>query len=668
MTGTGELYANCARHAEAAAGFRCIECGELLCQQCIEIGSHLIFCGLCGERAIELDEWERPQPALAGPAARTNATRRLDELRTQTAQLKEVPPSAPAETSASSPPEVTAPPALGDRIRRDPPPRPRPVVATATEPVERLSHTGPAVFIINHAVIPTATIAMVAALLFFLLDVRSVFLTGTEALKWVGFCFVTATVLIARYGRASANAERQGCYTLALAGATVVAMTVSPWANPSGGYSGSVVNLLIILVVWRFATRLTHRLSFEGARMKEPKPRLYGTERLRLEQWQSATSEGGQGNHRDEIPEPEPETREGGDNPVVPVARLAAAGLLAFALGEPFLLAGPPAAGERALGAMIAFLLAGGVVLAAGSGLGTLRRVRALGGRASLTMLPGRIATAGGVMVMLAALALTLPGIDVRGTGSLRPASPGSGAEGGDSGQAKDEGGDSEQPQKAAETQGEASSNDRKASSEPPAEQTRGPSRAAASLVGQMAELGKWLRYVVIVLAALFALWGLWWFLNHLASASAWLSQTMRNLLRQLHASIAGFLQQLSIGLGRLFRRRVRKQRTPQVDPFADWEVLRRLQPREAIVAAYGRLLAVFELLDHPHRERQTPYEFLASIPGRLKRLSDPAENLTEAYVKTAYSGTSVGEADRQRALDALEEIRLHVTQMQAQE
>ncbi len=638
----GELYANCARHTETAAGFRCIECGQLLCRQCIEIGSHLIFCGLCGERAIELDEWERPQPALAGPDTKADAARRLDELRGETPQLEEQPPTAP-------------------------PPRPRPISVTTEEPVERLSHAGPAVFIINHAVIPAATIAMVAALLFFLLDVRSVFLTGTEALKWVGFCFVTATVLIARYGRASANAERQGCYTLALAGATVVAMTVSPWANPSGGYSGSVVNLLIILVVWRFATRLTHRLSFEGAHIKNPRPRLYGVERLRLEQWQNSNPETNPSDPG-EAPKPGSKTRESGDNPVIPVARLTAAGLLAFALGEPFLLAGPPATGERALGAMIAFLLASGVVLAAGSGLGTLRRVRALGGRASLTMLPGRVAAAGGVMVMLAALALTLPGIDVRGTGALRPASPGSGTEGGDSGQAEDEGGDSEQPQKTAESQGEASSNDRKPGSETSAQQARGPSRAAASLVGQMAELGKWLRYVVIVLAALFALWGLWWFLNHLASAGGWLSRTMTSLLKRLRLSLAGFLQQLNSGLARLFRRRSRSRGAPQADPFADWEALRSLQPREGIVAAYSRLLAAFELLDHPRRERQTPYEFLASVPGRLTRLSDPARGLTEVYVKAAYSGTSVDEADRKRALDALEEIRLHVTQRQAQE
>ncbi len=629
--GAGELYAACARHPDVAAGFQCCECGRLLCQRCVKLGSHLIFCGICGERAIELDELERPQPALAGPAAAQAAADRHDALRRDAGRSEET-------LTDAIQPDATRRQVQPDAAAR---PSPWPRSAPPADP----PGTGAAVFAVNHVVIPAATIAMVSALLFFLLDVRSVFLSGTEALKWVGFWFVGATVLIARYGRTSANAERQGCYTLALAGATVVAMTVSPWADPSGGFGDSLANLLIILVVWRFATRLTHRLSFEGSRDQGDEPRLYGTERLRLEQWRR---------ERGEAPkEAEEPAGDDGGNPVVPVARLAAAGLLAFALGEPFLLAGPPAAGERALGAMIVFLLAAGMVLAAGAGLGTLRRVRSLGGQASLGMLPGRIASAGMVIVLLSALALAMPGIEIRGTGALRPAAPDDGTEGGDSGQARDEGSGSEQPAEANQRRDNAPGNDRKQTAEQPTDQrSRGLSKAATYFVGRLAELGKWLRYAVVVMAMLLALWGLWWLLHHLGSTRQWLTSELGRLLRRLLA-----------GLGGLFRRSEKQRRKRRIDPFADWQALHQLEPREAVVAAYGRLLAAFELLEHPRPERQTPYEFLTSIPARLKGLARPARDLTEVYVKAAYSGTPVDEADRRGALAALEALEvLHRT------
>ena len=517
---------------------------------------------------------------------------------------------------------------------------------------------GGAVALINHVVVPVATIAMVSALLFFLLDVRSAFLTGTEALKWVGFWFVTASVLIARYGRASANVERQGCYTLALAAATLVAMTVSPWARPSGGLANPLINLVIVAAVWRFATRLTRALSLEGGLGKAPEPRLYGVERLRMEAWRrehprelaAAPSAGRR---------PEASTSLAGGNPGAPVARLAATGIVIFALAEPLLLSAPPAVGERALGAMIAFLLAAGVVLAAGSGLGTLRRVRAAGGRASLGGLPGRVALAGLTMVALLALALAVPGIEYRGTGVLRP---GSGQEAEQRAETARQGGGGE-ASGGEESAGEA---DRGRGSEPeapsPETSDRGSSgdgrrgsrssgsfsAAASSLVGQLAELGRWLRYLVAAGVGLLALWGLWRLLKHLSSARRWLRNGIGRLWRQLLAAASV-----------LFRRRRRRRQAAAADPFADWQALSRLEPRHAVLDAYGRLLAAFELLGHPRPERHTPYEFLASIPPNLKTYAGPARRLTDLYVKAAYSRSAADGADRKKAVAALEEIKM---------
>ncbi|HEV7784072.1 MAG TPA: hypothetical protein VGQ28_01980, partial [Thermoanaerobaculia bacterium] len=70
----------------------------------------------------------------------------------------------------------------------------------------------------HHVLVPAAVIAMVASMLFYLVDVRSAFLGGGPALKWIGFCFAVATVLIERYRYRglSGDADLQGCYTVAL--------------------------------------------------------------------------------------------------------------------------------------------------------------------------------------------------------------------------------------------------------------------------------------------------------------------------------------------------------------------------------------------------------------------------------------------------------------------
>ncbi|HEY0410650.1 MAG TPA: hypothetical protein VGE42_10330, partial [Candidatus Dormibacteraeota bacterium] len=80
---------------------------------------------------------------------------------------------------------------------------------------------GPATLFTRHVVVPAAIIAMVAALLFYLLEVRAVFLGGGTGFKLVGLCFSAATVLTARYSRVSTGGMDEGpgsgCYTVALA-------------------------------------------------------------------------------------------------------------------------------------------------------------------------------------------------------------------------------------------------------------------------------------------------------------------------------------------------------------------------------------------------------------------------------------------------------------------
>ena len=66
----------CATHVGAAAAFRCDGCGRLLCPDCVEEGHRLLFCRLCGERALPLAAGEPATvPARQRTAQRAAAAR-----------------------------------------------------------------------------------------------------------------------------------------------------------------------------------------------------------------------------------------------------------------------------------------------------------------------------------------------------------------------------------------------------------------------------------------------------------------------------------------------------------------------------------------------------------------------------------------------------------------
>lgn len=52
----------CAQHPETPALYACDACGRSLCDQCITAGHALLFCKVCGERAIPLAPAEGPVP------------------------------------------------------------------------------------------------------------------------------------------------------------------------------------------------------------------------------------------------------------------------------------------------------------------------------------------------------------------------------------------------------------------------------------------------------------------------------------------------------------------------------------------------------------------------------------------------------------------------------
>jgi hypothetical protein len=324
---------------------------------------------------------------------------------------------------------------------------------------------------------------------------------------------------------------------------------------------------------------------------------------------------------------------------------LAALALVAFALGEPVLLKATPQTGVRALAAVVIFLFATGIVLAAGSSLDSLRRAEWGGGLVSPLLVPGRLALAGGLLVLVLAAALAVPGLQFQGTGLLRPPrAHGEGEEQDRGYQQADQAGKLEKhpideesaqrgsrPERNEQPGGNRTSQDRQAA-------LPGPS---AALIRMLATVGKWLivpLVLALVLAGLWALLRLW---PQLAGWRTRMLERWRSLLRRFAA---------------LFKGRPRKARA--ADPLADLESLALLPPREAVLAAYLRFLDFLESLGFPRPAKSTPYEVLHAMPASLRPLEDTARSLTELYVQAAYAPEPVEHDAGQRAILILKGMR----------
>lgn len=492
-------------------------------------------------------------------------------------------------------------------------------------------------FLTHHVVVPAAVIAMVASFLFYLVDVRSAYLGGGASLKWVGFCFVMATVLIERYQRVTSEEDLKGCYTGALAAATIVVMIVSPWDPESGKAGLTLANLLIVAAVWHFATRVTRELSPEIDRppTRRTIPQIFGGPSL---------------------PIPEKKLPAAVRNPAARVAQLAAVALLIFALTEPVLLAAVPQTGVKALAAVVVFLFSTGVVLAAGSALDTLRRAERAGAEVRPGLVPGRVAVAALLLASVLSAGLALPGLEYQGTGRLKP--PPTHGEGVEENRGNQETLDNNIP--SQETPNGDLGVDRPDQidpAQPPApggslDETPPPLRRrtesapspgpAAGMLSLLARVGKLLLIPLILAFGGVALWGL---------VRLW------PLLSGWRSKVAGRWRAFLDRLAGLFTRPGRAAKT-SADPFQRLDTLLNLPDREMILAAYQRFLLLLESLGHERPEKATPYEILAGLPPRLKPLEAAARTLTDLYVLAAYAADPVEPGAPERSVAALKSMR----------
>ena len=258
--------------------------------------------------------------------------------------------------------------------------------------------------------------------------------------------------------------------------------------------------------------------------------------------------------------------------------------------------------------------------------------------------MPKRLVLAGALLLVVLIASLAMPGIHFQGTGRLGPpTAQGEGEEKDRGYQRGDKTGELGQrpPQETRSQDGSQgrrqNPRSERRSSQVVAAVLGGPAAAMLNLLGM---LSKWL-IVPLVLALI--LGGLWALLRLWPHLGGWWGR-LTGRLRALLARLAG-----------LFTRPTRKAKEAAgINPLADLEGLDALPPREAVLAAYQRFLALLNFLGHPRPERTTPYELLQVLPRDLRRLEAPARSLTDLYVQAAYAAEPVEHGAREQAILSL--------------
>ena len=447
----------------------------------------------------------------------------------------------------------------------------------------------PAAFVTVHALVPAAIVGH--GLLLPVLPPPGALdlLRQHRRAAVVGFLFVFATVLTARYGATRADRATQAVYSIILLVATAMAlMTRSPTT------AAALSSMVLLAVVWLYATGVTFALSLEG----------------KLE-----TSTRGA---------------------VAPVVALALVALFVFAMGEPLMLNAEPAVAIQALVAIIVFLLSTGLTLAAASTTSQARRAYRLGGEVALNVMPLRIGAAAVVGVVVLAVGLVVPGVHYSGSGRIQSAP--------DDiwrsdlfrwGRMRRRGSSANSSSAGCRGGGSRGS---KRSRGPRARRRRHcPSSRACSI---------WAR-----LSCWRCSWDAW------PSPSSTMGAAPGRLVQKIGDHLSAWWSRWARRLPRRAAGREPGPRA-DIDPFADLEGLAQRPAREAVVEAYLRSTVLLERLGHPRPPAATPNDLLGSLPEGLAHLAAPLQRITGLYVVAAYSDEQVRSEDREGAIATLRQMR----------
>jgi len=150
--------------------------------------------------------------------------------------------------------------------------------------------------------------------------------------------------------------------------------------------------------------------------------------------------------------------------------------------------------------------------------------------------------------------------------------------------------------------------------------------------------------YFVLACLAVFAFYGLLRAAGAIAFRLARKRKTFPKWLRDFFDKLDRFLMKIA-RLPKLprFKRKIRiapavSRSAKYRNPLAKTQPTERTQIADAVAVSYDAMCALAEDIGAPREPGQTPYEYLLSLPGELKNLSEEARELTHLYVRAQYS------------------------------
>jgi hypothetical protein len=562
--------------------------------------------------------------------------------------------------------------------------------ASTTDSPRRLQYRTTTDYLID-ALTPLMIFMMVSSVIFFLLDVRYVYLEiwtvdrfgqmYEQTLHWVAFFFVMGVValnrLIAREGKNESVLYivgltfAIGLYTFSTT--DQIGSVAHNFMNQP--YLATLFNMGIVALIWWIASRLTHECCvdenpiagdigiltgtarrlhnalsgksvFTGTKKKE-EPYILGTELDAIDpsEWRPP--------EKKKTPSPDVATKRlPKRHPGISVFYASIPAMVVFAVGQWVLRSGDVDITLRAH-IFLAVYTISALSLLMLSSLGGLRQYF----QARRIKIPAGIGPfwtgMGSVMILMVAIAaswMPAPGPPPSVRRLEPPAYNQINTAQGDTSQsentsdAKDHKGD-----QAAASSNKATPQQGK--TPPSKSQAPEPKTTAEALAIRFPNLSRVFRVAEIIVLVCMGLMGLYALVRVLGAIVV----SLTGKSGRGFPALARFLKALDRFLQRLTHvpslpklrlpRRVRPEvalSTRYVNPLGDPALSRRMTPAEVVEYSYAALCALAHDLAVPRRTDQTPYEFIESFPASLGGLREDAIRLTNLYVVAAYSNLSL--------------------------
>lgn len=523
--------------------------------------------------------------------------------------------------------------------------------------------------------IPVCIMGLVGGLVYFLVDLRSLYFPGGSGLlKYVFFFYIIATVLINRI-RALQGTGTSAVYSFLLGGAVLLFLFVfsrvmGPITGGTSAVSGELVlaiNVSIMGLIWFLSDRLTKSCHIDEDDDTMAQGLVSGVRYRRLRE--APPTETKPVDFKENLPR---------KHPGMAVAYFSCMSLLFFGVGLRLIPAQESWVRVKTFWCMVVYVFSAFslLMLTSFAGFRHYFRKRKMG-------VPTKIAAfwllfGWGVAILVLILADMFPQ-PVGGGPRLKTEVPAIGRTvntgvklsrslieglassnrtdeqkgwlkdtGGEEGQGEGRGGEEDQ----GEARGGEGGDRRGETGAKSAPQ----SSAAARTPGEL-NLGPVVGKLAIVVLVLFGLVVLWFLLLGACKMLGSLGQYRRGrlgsasrLFRRL-SELLGLVRKIKppqIRFPRRKRLRVRvKDRAGLAcyrfrNPFRDPGLKSRLGPADLVRYSYGALMAFAKDAGFPRQADQTPYEFAVSLPKGLPRLSKPTSDLTEMFVRAEYAPQTI--------------------------